>query len=178
MGVVTKIGQTDLALMFLYAAILGAVFGVGYDVFRILRRAGRAVEIRPRKGKDSGINPVSFILIFLQDVLFFTASAAVSTIFFYKFNSGRVRLSGVAFILLGFAAYHFTLGQLVMLAADAIINFVSSIFRLIAKILKLIFTPVFNAAKFLIRRVKCALRLLELRRYTRFKLLSYRKLLN
>lgn len=168
MGIVTFIEQSELALMFVWAAALGAVFGVFYDLFRILRRAMRVVDR----------NPVALVLIFIEDIIFFTAAAAVSAIFFYKFNSGRIRLTGVIFIILGFSAYYFTLGKLVMLVADAVIGFIKSISMLILSFIRLLLSPFVRLANFVWLKLRRAARLLRLRIYTRVTLGSYRKLLS
>jgi spore cortex biosynthesis protein YabQ len=167
MGIVTYIEQTELAVLFLYSAALGVAFGVFYDVFRILRRAMRGIDR----------SPVGYAVIFVQDILFFVIAAAVSAIFFYKFNSGRVRLSGVAFMILGFSAYYFTVGRLVMLVADAIISFIAEVLRQIARFLCFVFSPVARFAGFLYCQMQCALRHLLLFVYTKCTLARYNKLL-
>ncbi len=168
MGIVTFIEQSELAWLLLWALALGSALGVFYDVFRIIRRATRGVNK----------SPVGLALIFLQDVIFFIAAAAASAIFFYKLNSGRVRLSGVLFIVLGFSAYYFTLGRLVMLVADAIINFIKSTLIMAWKFICFIFSPVVRLFKFISSRLYAAAKKFYLRVYTRKTLGLYRKLLN
>jgi Spore cortex protein YabQ (Spore_YabQ). len=167
MGIVTFIKQYELALMFIWAAALGCVFGILYDVFRIIRRSVR--------GADR--NPVAYAFIFIQDIIFFIVAAAASAIFFYKFNSGRIRLSGIAFIIVGFSAYYFTLGKLVMLIADAIISFIRSLMRLVWKFICLLFSPVVMLFNFLSSCLRRRVRQLSLRIYTRATLVTYQKLL-
>lgn len=167
MGIVTYIEQTELAVLFLYAAALGVAFGVLYDVFRILRRAVRGIDR----------SPVGYALTFAQDILFFVITAAASAIFFYKFNSGRVRLSGVAFMILGFSAYYFTVGRLVMLVADAIISFIYKVFCQIVRFLCFLFSPVAKFTRFLYCRLIYAARHLLLLVYTKRTLFRYSRLL-
>lgn len=167
MGIVTYIEQTELAALYVYAAALGCAFGVLYDVFRILRRASRFADR----------SFVSILVIFLQDILFFLIATAASAIFFYKFNSGRIRLSAVAFMIGGFAAYYFTVGRLVMLVADAIIAFICETVRQILRFLRFIFSPIVKLARAVYARIEQALRHLLLCAYTKRTLRMYNKLL-
>ena len=61
------------------------------------------------------------MMIFLQDVILFVFSAVGISILLYYFNYGRFRLFSVFATLLGFVAYYFTAGKLVMLFSEGII---------------------------------------------------------
>ncbi|MGI6202166.1 MAG: spore cortex biosynthesis protein YabQ [Eubacteriales bacterium] len=167
MGIVTYIEHTELAALFLYAAALGCAFGILYDVFRVLRRASQVADR----------SFVSVVIIFFQDILFFLIVTAASAIFFYKFNSGRIRLSAIAFMLCGFAAYYFTIGRLVMLVADTVIAFVRRLIRQVVRFLGLLLSPLAKIVKAACSRLKHAARHLLLHAYTKRTLLRYNKLL-
>lgn len=167
MGIVTYIEQTELAVLFLYAAALGCAFGIIYDVFRILRRASRFADR----------TFVSVAVIFLEDILFFLIATAASAIFFYKFYSGRIRLSAIAFMIGGFAAYYFTVGRLVMLVADAIIAFIRETIRQTLRLLRFLFSPFARFAVFVYSHIERAVKYFLLCAYTKRTLQRYNKLL-
>jgi len=167
MGIITYVEQTELAALFVYAAALGCVFGALFDLFRILRRATRFAE-----------NSItSALFVFFQDILFFLIATAASAIFFYKFNSGRIRLSAIAFMIGGFAAYYFTVGRLVMAVADAIIAFIKELIRRFCRLLLFLFSPIATLAAAAFARIEHAIRLILLSAYTKQTLVRYNKLL-
>lgn len=97
--------------MFLYALLLGGVIGAVYDVFRVSRVAFR----------------LSWLLVLLQDILFFTLSALLLWRYFLLQSSGEVRIFVVLGVLLGWIIYFFTLGRLVMRLAGFIIGIITRI---------------------------------------------------
>lgn len=113
---ITIAGQTT---MFLYALLLGGVIGVVYDIFRVSRVAFR----------------LSWLLVLLQDLLFFFLSALLLWRYFLLQSSGEVRIFAVLGVLLGWVIYFFTLGRLVM-------GFAGIILRGIARLARAILTPV------------------------------------
>lgn len=119
--------------LFLESCLLGAVLGVIYDIFRILR-------ISFKNGS---------FLIFLEDALFFFICAILTFCFMLTTNDGQVRF----FILLGegigFILYHCTIGVLVMKISKLIIRFIGRLFSLLYKILLAPFVRLF---RFLFRK--------------------------
>lgn len=109
--------------MFLYALLLGGVIGVLYDVFRVSRVAFR----------------LSWLLVLLQDILFFLLAALLLWRYFLLQSSGEVRIFAVLGVLLGWVIYFFTLGCLVMRLASLII-------RVITRMTVAILTPVKKTA--------------------------------
>lgn len=83
------------AAVFGYACILGVMLGILYDVFRIIR-----VVINPKN-----------ITIFVQDIIYFLISGAITFLFVLALNFGEPRF----YILIGESAgwilYHTTLGH-------------------------------------------------------------------
>ena len=88
------------------ALITGAVLGIYYDVFRIIRR----------------IAPCNYANILTQDLFFWTTSAVVVFFVTIKLNGGVVRYIFIAAVLGGWAFYMLTLGSLVMAATGFIIR--------------------------------------------------------
>ncbi len=85
------------ATVFGCSCILGVVLGILYDVFRIIR-----VIINPKN-----------ITVFVQDVIYFLISGAITFLFVLAFNFGELRF----YILIGESAgwtlYHVTLGHII-----------------------------------------------------------------
>ncbi|WP_052446666.1 spore cortex biosynthesis protein YabQ [Candidatus Soleaferrea massiliensis] len=105
-------------LLFLQSCLLGAVLGVIYDVFRILR-------ISFKNGS---------ILIFLEDALFFIICAVLTFCFMLMSNDGQIRFFILLGEVIGFILYYFTIGALVMKISKLIINFIRRLFLLLYKI--------------------------------------------
>lgn len=83
---------------------LGFLLGVYYDVFRVAR-----LILRPSKG-----------IIFVQDVFFFFSSGVVTFLFSLTVTGGALRLYVFTGLLIGFAAYYFTIGRVVMRCAKTV----------------------------------------------------------
>lgn len=105
-------------LIFFQAVGIGAVLGIGYDLFRILRLAF------PR-GK---------VLIFFEDVIYFAFVSICSFSFILTQTNGILRAFILFGELLGATIYFFTIGCLVMKAAGAIIRIIEKLFRLLYKV--------------------------------------------
>lgn len=133
----TELFYDPLALT-LKAALLGAVLGAVYDVFRIIRIAG-AKTVAPKGvifekiklppaffGVSTSEKPRKYaknVVIFIEDMAFFIICAAAQTLFFLGENNGEIRIYCLIFSLIGFLIYHLTLGRLVIYFSSAIIFF-------------------------------------------------------
>lgn len=82
-------------IIFGYSCILGAVLGVLYDLFRIIR-----MIINTRN-----------IAMFVQDVIYFVVSGLITFAFVLAFNRGESRFYILAGEGIGWIAYHLTLGE-------------------------------------------------------------------
>jgi len=117
----------------LYALLLGAALGVVYDIFRSLRLVGFK----------------TFVLVFLEDVLFFAICTISLFSFYMQFSDGKFRIYIFIFTFVGFIIYYLTVGKLVIFLIQKIYNFlvkiVKSIFKkLVYPIFKRFFIPVFD----------------------------------
>lgn len=110
--------MADQVWLFLEAVLLGAALGAVYDVFRILRLAF----------------PNGRVLIFLEDMLYFALVGIVSFSFVLLQNGGVLRAFLLAGELLGAVLYFFSLGVLVMKAAQGIIRLVRGFLRFLFRI--------------------------------------------
>lgn len=113
------IGIAEQTVDFLWSVAFGALLGLFYDVFRIVRVAVRAPS------------PV----VFIQDVVFWFLAGLCTFIFIFAINAGELRLFLFLGILAGAAAYYFTLGMLVIAFAKAVVSFIKRALRLVFRVL-------------------------------------------
>ena len=94
---------------------LGFLLGAYYDVFRVLR-------LILKKGKLS---------YFVQDILFFVTAAVVTFLFSLAVMNGQLRFYLFLGEIVGFTAYYFTVGVVVMRFAGTVIRWFLRIWRMI-----------------------------------------------
>ena len=119
----TTSGQ--ITVLAAYSALIGILIGMIYDVFRILRAATPDI-IKGTRAET--------VIVFFEDILFWLIASVVFIIFIYYANKGHTRLIMIADAALGFLAYYFTLGRLVMLCSGYIIKAVRYFLKLLRKI--------------------------------------------
>jgi len=112
-------GIAEQTVGFLWSVAFGALLGLFYDVFRIVRVAVRAPSV----------------VVFFQDVAFWFLAGLCTFIFIFAVNAGELRLFLFLGILAGAVVYYFTLGMLVMAFARAVVSFVKRVLRLIFRVL-------------------------------------------
>ena len=117
----------------LYALLLGAALGVVYDVFRVLRLVGFK----------------AFLLVFLEDILFFAICAISIFSFYMQFSDGKFRIYIFILAVTGFIIYFLTLGKLVFFVIQKIYKFVMKIIKWIYKklvypIIRRFFAPILD----------------------------------
>lgn len=117
------------------ALLLGAVLGVIYDAFRLLRmmsRRGYDISDKYRAFISGGIKSPGMLrgklavlsgntLIFVEDIVFWLTVAFSEIIFMYYFCSGQLRIFVMLFSLLGFTAYYNSIGRVVRYLGSYII---------------------------------------------------------
>lgn len=134
------VAQSVLTEILLYSVVLGAFFGVVYDLFRI-RRANFSFS-----GKKKAGAVFEVIWICFEDIIFFLICSSVTCVFIYYFNSGRLRYLALLGAAFGFFVYYKTVGRLVMYFSVLILNFTE-------KVLKVLFgctiVPMFRFLRFL-----------------------------
>ena len=100
----------DQLLGLLYSFLIGAVFALLYDSFRILRYGA--------KSRSGGV--------LIEDILYWIICALVGFVFILKINNGVIRFYLLVGMLAGALAYRFTLSKVVtrffFRAADLIRN--------------------------------------------------------
>lgn len=99
-------------LLFVYSIGFGLVFGAIYDVFRAIRQ----------------MFPHKFLLVFLEDCIFFIIYSIVLMCFAVMFSRSQVRFYYSIGNIAGFALYHFTIGKAVMHIICRIVLIFKSVF--------------------------------------------------
>lgn len=110
--------QRTLALLFVYAAMVGFGLGGFYDFLRTLR----LLRGEPRKASaDAGQGRrtvLCAVLLFLEDACFMLTAAIALILLCYFANDGRIRMSAIVGMACGFFVYVQTLGRLVIRLAE------------------------------------------------------------
>ena len=113
---------------FINAAILGVIFGIIYDIFRILRisripylapkgKFYKIIKIPERNKLDSKKRLKNFfcvsdtLLTFIEDLIFWLIVSIGEILFIYHINGGVVRIYFILFTFAGAALYFFTIGK-------------------------------------------------------------------
>ena len=106
-----EIYLSQQVMAFVWAVVIGCVFGLLFDVFRILRIA----------------IPVPDAVIAAQDILYFSVCAALAFLFLLGQTDGRVRFFLLVGIVIGAIIYFCTLSVPVMGVSRFIIAFVKGV---------------------------------------------------
>lgn len=111
-----------------YSLILGLIFGAAYDIIRMIHIiCGIASYSGREKSAKKGIIP--FSLFFIFDLVYAVFIGVAFSVFVYFANYGDFRWFLMAGTVVGFAAYHLTLGRVVMYFSEAVVRFLKLIFR-------------------------------------------------
>ena len=117
--------SAQATVLILYSAVIGAVIGSLYDIFRMLRIA-LPERIRGTRAET--------VIVFFQDILFWIITSLIFIIFIYHANKGHARLIMIASACMGFAVYYITLGRVVIFFSDVIIGTVKKLINGFIKI--------------------------------------------
>ena len=136
-----EIYVTQQAMAFVWAVLIGAVFGLLFDVFRIIRIA----------------LPVADVVIAAQDILYFSICAVLTFFYLLGHADGRVRFFLLVGILLGAVIYFCTLSIFVMNVSRLIIAFVRGVLLFFWRYLIL---PIWRICFFIVSVILFPVRLL------------------
>lgn len=137
MGDILEISILSQVLVFLFSIVLGLIFGVIFDFFRII----------------DTISNTSLKKLFFEDILYFFIMSILTFIFMLIFNKGDFRIFIVIGELIGFFLWHFTLGKINVRFFSNILIFLKSKFLFIVNKLLLPFTKLYNKIKFVPRNM-------------------------
>ena len=130
-----EISMAAQGVVFLFSCVVGAVLGVVYDVFRIIRIAFNS----------------KWVSVFFQDFIFCIFSSFSIILLVYYTNSGIVRWFSLFGCFLCFVLYHMTVGRIIIFVSRKIINFIKKVLKFLKKITVV---PVKIAVLFLIKQIK------------------------
>ncbi|MCI8611727.1 MAG: hypothetical protein HFE66_07405 [Clostridiales bacterium] len=131
----------------LYALLLGLFLGVLYDVLRITRMLAGITPVHTahiswigrlpvRRIGKIGKGPVSELLfVHLLDIVYGLSAGVCFCIFLYALNNGRFRWYLLLGCVLGFFAYYYSVGKLVLYLSGYIVAFLRGIMGCILYIL-------------------------------------------
>ena len=155
----------------------GILMGLIYEFFRILRvtlfpssvetsknvmkqlpsnSAETAFVLREESAKNSYATYVFNIIV---DVIFGIIGGIFAAVLIFHTNRGEVRWFALAGCALGFAAYMLTFGKIIFRVYLKIKIFV---FKIVKKILSILFLPIILPLKAIIRKVKKILKTIKL----------------
>ena len=180
------------ALLFRLLAVsllVGAAMGVLYDVLRIGRvmlgmsryTAAASAPLfcpkfyRPRgkKGDKRVFRIFKQVLLIVQDFLFCLAVGSAIALLLFSRNNGEFRGFVFLGLIIGFVAYYFTVGQLVIRASEYVVFAIKTLFLYAAYYLTLPFITFFRFAIThiggAIRRYREKRREKKIRHYTKAK---------
>ena len=127
------VSQTQLALLYFNACLLGVGLGVFYGLLRIVRiffgdhfsmvaNRFQAVElpfihVREKRKRHGRLLKV---IVFAEDFLFCVVAAVAMILLFYQINNGKLRFLAFPVAGVGFYLYRITLGRLVMVCSETV----------------------------------------------------------
>lgn len=109
--------------IFIYSFLFGAVLGIIYDIFRIIRLFFKS----------------RFWNVFIQDIIYFFFSGVSTFLFILFINSGEIRFYILAGEAIGFIIYYLTLGNIIYSICD---KFSGVIKKIYTKITVFLFAPI------------------------------------
>lgn len=155
-----EVSMGHLALVSMYAFVLGVLFGAFYDVFRILRVSLGISKYGGRQRfcriYEKGIKNIfdfkrshfaEALIVGVGDVLYFTVSGAAYAIFINHFNYGRFRWFVFLFCLLGFVLYYFSVGMVVIRFSSVISQILELVISVSVHFVLLPFKMLFKSFK-------------------------------
>lgn len=121
------------AYLFAIFIINGILIGILFDIFRILRKSFKTIDI----------------VTYIQDVVFWILTGILTLFFIFTYNNGEIRLYVFLGIILGILLYMLTISKYIIKFSVIIITFIKNI---IGKFIKIIIYP-FNFIFKIIKRI-------------------------
>ena len=144
-GLDLYLSQRTLALLFVYAALVGFGLGAVYDALRILRipfgdlyvrRLGKNLNFAPVGEKRT--SPVLVVVRFVCDLLFVLISFSAFILLCYYQNDGQLRAPASVGMVCGFFVYRHTVSPWMLLLASILLK---QIHRAAVAVLRLLVMP-------------------------------------
>jgi len=132
---------------------LGFFLGAYYDVFRVIRL------IMNSKNRT----------VFLQDMLFFSTSAIITFLFSLAITEGNLRFYFFAGEIIGFFAYHYTIGRIVVRFARTVTAAIIFVWGAIWKVISFPFKLIKRPLTLIYQKILAFFKKKTLKRYIFFK---------
>lgn len=119
------------AYLFLVFSLTGIVIGILFDIFRVLRRNIKTLDI----------------ITYLEDILFWILTGILILYNIWYFNDGEIRLFMFLGIIMGILIYMLTLSNIIIKILSEIIKIIKKIIKVLELPLKLImsiFAKIYN----------------------------------
>ena len=113
------LSMADQARFFLWTMLLGAVSGIAYDIFRIIRKIIKHPDI----------------LTQIEDMLYWLVISVLVFYFILHRNNGEVRIHAIIGVFTGMCLYFLSLSRLIIAASVFIIDLIKKIIIASVKIL-------------------------------------------
>lgn len=126
---------TSETILFLIFLLDGAIVGLLFDIFRILRRSFKTPDF----------------ITYIEDIGFGILSGAILIFSIIIFNKGELRLFIFLGIILGLAIYMLTISKYVVKISVKIIRFIT---KIVITILKIILSPLILIIKKIEKELK------------------------
>ncbi len=108
-----EISNATQVMNFLYSIALGVIFAIIYDIFRSIR----VVKVH------------SAIMVFLEDIFYFSIISTATFIFLLAVTYGEIRAFVIIGIGIGFLLFFLTLSRYFLKILTYIFNSISSLFK-------------------------------------------------
>ena len=132
---------------FLYSIVLGIIFALVYEIFRVIRK----------------LKKHSTISVFVQDILYFAVISVVTFLFFLSRTNGEIRLFIIIGISLGYLFYFLLVSRYVNSVFNLILKLIFNGFSLINKAFYLIMDKIaLIFTVFLKNTLKCYKKVLKI----------------
>ena len=136
--------QGDARLLLLRSLICGASLGVIYDVFRFLKLFCGVKYGEVAAPKSRFLRVLHFFLAFVTDIAFWSFVGIVSVALIYSSTRGMFRGLTYIGLALGFIAYYFTLGRLVLFLSRKAVKILWRVMRFAAKVVRVPISFIFK----------------------------------
>ncbi len=133
------VSLSDQLYVLCLSLLMGASLGILYDVFKVLRLIG--------------LNGA--VIVFFEDILFFTISTVTVFSFYMQVTDGKFRVYPLVFAAVGFAVYFLTVEKIIFFVIKKIYKFLTLIFGFIyKKIVLFVFFKLGQLAKFVLKPIR------------------------
>ena len=119
----------DQAYLFLVFSLTGVAIGILFDIFRILRRSIKTLDI----------------ITYIEDILFWILTGLLILYNIWYFNNGEIRIFMFLGIIMGILVYMSTLSNIIIKIFSKILQTIIKILELPFKTINIIFRKIITS---------------------------------